>query len=59
MDATGHDVAQTVASPVFQAYAHPSILGGDTTQAGDAFMRAQFGRIGSGYHVLLGSPEQA
>ena len=57
MDATGHDVSQAVASPIFQAYAHASILGGDTTQAGDAFMRAQFGRIGSGYHVLLGQPQ--
>ena len=57
MDATGHDVAQTVASPIFQAYTHPSILGGDTTQAGDAFMRAQFGKGGSGYHVLLGQPQ--
>src|SRR2546430_9530431 len=27
MDATGYDAAQTVASPVFQAHAHPSILG--------------------------------
>src|SRR4051794_33910793 len=55
LDASG-DAALTVASPVFQAYRHAALLGGDTTQAGDAFMRAQFGRIGSSYHVLLGQP---
>ncbi len=28
----------------------------DVTQVGDAIYRAQFGRSGSGYHVLLGQP---
>jgi hypothetical protein len=28
-------------------------MGGDTAQYGDAFMRAQFDKIGSGYHVRL------
>ena len=28
-------------------------MGGDTAQVGDAFMRAQVNKIGSGYHVRL------
>lgn len=28
----------------------------DTTQIGDAFVRAQWNKVGTGYHVLLGSP---
>lgn len=46
-------VAQTLASPEFASDSYPAILGGDTAQNGDAFMRAQFNKIGSGYHVVL------
>lgn len=28
----------------------------DTTQVGDAFVRAQWNKVGTGYHVLLGQP---
>lgn len=47
------DVAKTLASPVFQDNAYAADLGGDTGQYGDVFMRAQFNKIGSGYHVRL------
>jgi len=47
------DVSRTLASPIFQDNAYPSDLGGDTGQYGDVFMRAQFDKIGSGYHVRL------
>jgi hypothetical protein len=46
-------VQQTLNSPVFGANLYPADLGGDTAQLGDAFMRAQFNKIGSGYHVNL------
>ena len=46
-------VAQTLASPEYTDFTYPSGLGGDTGQYGDAFMRAQFNQIGSGYHVKL------
>ena len=46
-------VAQTLASPEFQSDSYPSNLGGDTGQNGDVFMRAQFNKIGSAYHVRL------
>lgn len=46
-------VQQTLNSPVFQANVYPTDLGGDNTQLGDAFMRSQFNKIGSGYHVNL------
>ncbi|HEX8732994.1 MAG TPA: hypothetical protein VF725_13155 [Ktedonobacterales bacterium] len=32
---------------------------GDTTQVGDAFVRAQWNKVGTGYHVLLGAPTVA
>jgi hypothetical protein len=54
MDAAG-DVQKVLASPVFEAYAHPLSLN-DTTQTGDAFLRAMWNKVGSGYHVLLGQP---
>jgi hypothetical protein len=53
MDASGRDVAQTLASPVFQRFRYDADLGGDTGQNGDVFMRAQFGKIGTPYHVEL------
>ncbi|WP_270887893.1 hypothetical protein [Pedococcus sp. 5OH_020] len=48
-----NDVAKTLSSPIFAANTYPGDLGGDTGQYGDVFMRAQFGKIGSGYHVKL------
>ena len=54
MDATG-DVQKVLASPIFTAYAHPLSLN-DTTQTGDAFLRAMWNTVGTGYHVLLGQP---
>lgn len=47
------DVAKTLASPIFQSYHYDSDLGGDAGQYGDVFMRAQFNKIGSSYHVKL------
>jgi hypothetical protein len=47
------DVARTLASPIFQDNTYPADLGGDRGQYGDAFMRAQFNKIGSTYHVQL------
>ena len=46
-------VAATLNSPAFSDSIYPSDLGGDTAQLGDAFMRAQFNKIGSSYHVKL------
>ena len=41
-------------SPIFsQSFTTPAIMGGDTAQVGDAFMRAQANKIGSSYHVTL------
>jgi hypothetical protein len=48
-----NDVQKTLASPIFTDYKYDSDLGGDTGQYGDVFMRAQFNKIGSGYHVML------
>jgi hypothetical protein len=46
-------VAATLASPVFQNSVMPTDMGGDHAQLGDAFMRAQFNKIASSYHVRL------
>ena len=46
-------VAATLASPAYQPAQFPADMGGDTAQIGDAFMRAQFNKIGSSYHVTL------
>jgi hypothetical protein len=46
-------VAQTLASPAFSDYTYPDDLGGDTGQVVDTFMRSQFNKIGSDYHVIL------
>ena len=47
------DVAKTLASPIYASNAYDADLGGDTGQYGDVFMRAQFNKIGSSYHVNL------
>jgi hypothetical protein len=47
------DVDKTLASPMFQNKTYDADLGGDTGQYGDVFMRAQFNKIGSGYHVKI------
>jgi hypothetical protein len=47
-------VQDVLNSPVFGSnYTTPAIMGGDTTQVGDAFVRAQWNNIGTGYHVRL------
>jgi hypothetical protein len=50
------DVGATVASPIFTPANFP-ISGDSGVQYGDAVMRAQFGKVGTGYHVNLGQPE--
>ena len=52
------NVADTEASPIFTP-ANFNISGDDGVQYGDAFMRAQFGKVGTGYHVVLGKPKVA
>jgi hypothetical protein len=47
------DVDKTLASPIFQNNTYDPDLGGDTGQYGDVFMRAQFNKIGSSYHVNI------
>jgi hypothetical protein len=47
------DITNTLASPIFTDNTYPGDLGGDRGQYGDVFMRAQFAKIGSGYHVKL------
>jgi hypothetical protein len=50
-------VGAVLASPVFSDYTYPAeVAGGDVGQYGDVFMRAQFNKIGSGYHLKLGTP---
>jgi hypothetical protein len=46
-------VSRILASPMFSSSRYDADLGGDTGQNGDVFMRAQFNKIGSGYHVRL------
>jgi hypothetical protein len=47
-------VNDVLSSPIFgDSYTTPSVMGGDTAQVGDAFVRAQWNKIGSGYHVKL------
>ena len=49
------NVADTIASPIFTPTDFP--ISSDTgVQFGDAFARAQFGKVGTGYHVILGQP---
>src|SRR5262249_60861025 len=41
-------------SPIFgESFKTPQKMGGDTAQVGDAFVRAQWNKIGTGYHVKL------
>jgi hypothetical protein len=41
-------------SPAFKStFTTPSVMGGDTAQVGDAFFRAQWNKIGTGYHVKI------
>jgi hypothetical protein len=47
-------VLQTLASPEFSdKFTYPKVLGADTGQNGDVYMRAQFNQIGLSYHVTL------
>jgi hypothetical protein len=46
-------VAQTLASPQFSDYSYPAVLGGDSGQGGDVYMRSQFNQLGGSYHVKL------
>jgi hypothetical protein len=47
-------VNDVLSSPVFgSSFTTPAIMGGDTAQVGDAFVRAQWNKIGTGYHVSL------
>jgi hypothetical protein len=46
-------VGDVLDSPIFSNSSYPSDMGGDNTQYGDAFMRAQFGQLHSGYHVRI------
>jgi len=52
------NVADTVASPIFTPTDFP-ISNDARVQFGDAFARAQFGKVGTGYHVILGRPRVA
>ena len=52
MDPTA-DAAKVLASPIYSSYEYPADMGGDVGQYGDAFMRAQFGKLGTGYHVRI------
>lgn len=51
------DVAATLASPIFTPSNFSAISGDSGVQYGDAVMRAQFGQVGTGYHVILGQPD--
>jgi hypothetical protein len=47
-------VQDVLNSPIFGSnFTTPAVMGGDTAQVGDAFMRAQANKIGTGYHVRL------
>ncbi|HEY2599375.1 MAG TPA: hypothetical protein VGJ79_12955 [Candidatus Dormibacteraeota bacterium] len=54
----GDNVANTIASPIFTPSSFP-ISGDSGVQFGDAFTRAQFGKVGTEYHVILGQPRVA
>jgi len=54
MDATAN-AAAAASSPIFAPSKFP-ISGDAGVQYGDAVMRAQFGQVGTGYHVTLGQP---
>jgi hypothetical protein len=47
-------VADVLDSPIFKStFTTPRDMGGDTTQVGDAFVRAQWNKLKSNYHVTL------
>ena len=46
-------LSRVEASPVFTSNTYPTDLGGDTGLLSDTYMRAQFNKIGSTYHVNL------
>jgi hypothetical protein len=52
------NVADTIASPIFTP-TNFAISNDPGVQFGDAFARAQFGKLGTGYHVILGQPRVA
>jgi hypothetical protein len=52
------NVADTLASPIYTPSTF-SISGDSGVQFGDAFARAQFGKVGTGYHVILERPNIA
>ncbi len=55
MDGSG-DIAATIASPIFSSYRYP-LSANDRTQYGDAIQRAEFNKLKTNYHVLLGDPQ--
>jgi hypothetical protein len=46
-------VGDVLDSPIFKNFRQPADMGGDNATYGDAFMRAQFDGIHSGYHVKI------
>lgn len=47
-------VQDVLNSPIFSSgFTTPADMGNDTTQVGDAFLRAQWNKIGTGYHTKL------
>ena len=47
-------VQDVLNSPAFsESFTTPAIMGGDTAQVGDAFARAQWNKIGTGFHARL------
>jgi hypothetical protein len=46
-------VDKTLSSPVFANATLPADMGGDSGQLGDTFMRSQFNKLTTGYHVYL------
>jgi hypothetical protein len=53
----GRRVEPVLRSPIFSQFRYPSDMGGDRAQFGDAFMRAQFNKIGTDYHVAMSDPQ--
>jgi hypothetical protein len=47
-------VQDVLNSPIFsEGFTTPADMGGDTAQVGDAFVRAQWSKLNTGYHVRL------
>lgn len=49
----GRRVNDVLSSPIFKDFKNPAVMGGDPGQVGDTFMRAQFNKIRTDYHVKL------